>query len=295
MSTVESTVAAPSRPETLVSFLALYRLLLRTQITVPRLLGIAALGALSLLLGVFAAPGRRLVGAGGRRRRLLLRARNPRPVRDALARHLGDRRPRRRPPARLPLAEARGTLAASGGGGARHGQRRRAADRGAARRVRPRRRSRRRRPRGVPRRVVRERSRTPACSSRPGSGSGAPSGGGSPSSWSGRTSSPTRRRARPASPSTAGRPRCSASRPTSTCPTQRVRCRRVRRPPRDRGRRLAGRDVALPPRRRRLRAAAQTTRPSSTQPLWPPRPIAFESATSSSWPVCFRSRASFGT
>ena len=37
------------------------------------------------------------------------------------------------------------------------------------------------------------------------------------------------------------------------------------------------------------RASAQT-RPSSTQPLWPPRPIAFESATSSS-----TSRASFGT
>ena len=54
MSTAASTAAAPSRPDTLVSFLALYRLLLRTQITVPRLLGIAALGALSLLLGVFA-------------------------------------------------------------------------------------------------------------------------------------------------------------------------------------------------------------------------------------------------
>jgi ABC-2 type transport system permease protein len=54
MSTAGSTVAAPSRPDTLVSFLALYRLLLRTQITVPRLLGIAALGALSLLLGLFA-------------------------------------------------------------------------------------------------------------------------------------------------------------------------------------------------------------------------------------------------
>jgi ABC-2 type transport system permease protein len=54
MSTAESTAAAPSRPDTLVSFLALYRLLLRMQITVPRLLGIAGLGALSLLLGVFA-------------------------------------------------------------------------------------------------------------------------------------------------------------------------------------------------------------------------------------------------
>ncbi len=45
-------VAVPSRsPGTLV---ALYRLLLRTQITVPRLLGIAGLGLLALLLGVFA-------------------------------------------------------------------------------------------------------------------------------------------------------------------------------------------------------------------------------------------------
>ena len=32
MSTAESRAAAPSRPDTLVSFLALYRLLLRTQI-----------------------------------------------------------------------------------------------------------------------------------------------------------------------------------------------------------------------------------------------------------------------
>ena len=45
-----SAVDAPqlaARPRTLVSLVALYRLLLRTQITVPRLLGIAALGALS--------------------------------------------------------------------------------------------------------------------------------------------------------------------------------------------------------------------------------------------------------
>ena len=35
-----ATAAAPTRPGTLVSLLALYRLLLRTQITVPRLLGI---------------------------------------------------------------------------------------------------------------------------------------------------------------------------------------------------------------------------------------------------------------
>jgi ABC-2 type transport system permease protein len=53
MSTAGAT-ATQARPDTLVSFLALYRLLLRTQITVARLLGIAALGALSLLLGLFA-------------------------------------------------------------------------------------------------------------------------------------------------------------------------------------------------------------------------------------------------
>jgi ABC-2 type transport system permease protein len=38
----------------LSSFVALYRLLIRTQVTVPRLLGIAALGALAVLIGVFA-------------------------------------------------------------------------------------------------------------------------------------------------------------------------------------------------------------------------------------------------
>jgi ABC-2 type transport system permease protein len=47
--------AAPlaERPRTLVSLGALYRLLLRTQITAPRVLGIAGLSALSILLGVF--------------------------------------------------------------------------------------------------------------------------------------------------------------------------------------------------------------------------------------------------
>ena len=42
------------RPRTATSFAALYRLVLRTQATVPRLLGIGALGALAVLLGVFA-------------------------------------------------------------------------------------------------------------------------------------------------------------------------------------------------------------------------------------------------
>jgi ABC-2 type transport system permease protein len=51
MSTLGS--AQLARPGTLVTLGALYRLLLRTQITLARILGIAALGALSVLLGVF--------------------------------------------------------------------------------------------------------------------------------------------------------------------------------------------------------------------------------------------------
>jgi ABC-2 type transport system permease protein len=47
-------VTAPGGPSTLVSLFALLRLLLRTQITVRRLLGIAALGALAVLIGLFA-------------------------------------------------------------------------------------------------------------------------------------------------------------------------------------------------------------------------------------------------
>ena len=54
MSTADAPAAAPARPGTLLSILALYRLLLRTQITVPRLLGIAVLGALSVVIGLFA-------------------------------------------------------------------------------------------------------------------------------------------------------------------------------------------------------------------------------------------------
>jgi ABC-2 type transport system permease protein len=47
-------VVSEQRPRTPTSLVALYRVLLRTQITVARLLGIAALGALSLLLGALA-------------------------------------------------------------------------------------------------------------------------------------------------------------------------------------------------------------------------------------------------
>ena len=68
-------------------------------------------------------------GPGRHRRGRVLRARHPRAVRGAVARHVGDRRPRRRPPPRLPLAEAGRALAASGRGRARDRQRRRAADR----------------------------------------------------------------------------------------------------------------------------------------------------------------------
>ena len=53
MSSVDATTA-PVRPHHLTSFVALYKLLLRTQVTVPRLLGIAGLGALAVLIGVFA-------------------------------------------------------------------------------------------------------------------------------------------------------------------------------------------------------------------------------------------------
>lgn len=50
-----TTVDAPARrPGVLVSLGALYRLVLRTQISVPRLLGIAALGAVSVVIGLFA-------------------------------------------------------------------------------------------------------------------------------------------------------------------------------------------------------------------------------------------------
>lgn len=46
--------ASADRTSARGSLAALYRLLLRTQVTVPRLVGIAALGALSVIIGVFA-------------------------------------------------------------------------------------------------------------------------------------------------------------------------------------------------------------------------------------------------
>jgi ABC-2 type transport system permease protein len=51
MSTPSAVAAVPFRPGALVPH---YPLLLRTQVTVPRLLGIAALGALAVLIGLFA-------------------------------------------------------------------------------------------------------------------------------------------------------------------------------------------------------------------------------------------------
>ena len=76
-------------------------------------------------------------------------------------------------------------------------------------------------------------------------------------------------------------------------PARRGARRRRRGAPRDR-RADPGHDRPGRPERRAGRApparARQSTRPSRTQPLWPPRPIAFESATSIS-----ASRASFGT
>jgi ABC-2 type transport system permease protein len=51
MSTAE---AVSTRPPTLATLAALYRLLLRTQFTIKRLLGIGALGSISILLGLFA-------------------------------------------------------------------------------------------------------------------------------------------------------------------------------------------------------------------------------------------------
>jgi ABC-2 type transport system permease protein len=51
---MSSTAGASAPPGTLTSFAAFYRLLIRTQITVSRLLGIAALGGLAVLIGLFA-------------------------------------------------------------------------------------------------------------------------------------------------------------------------------------------------------------------------------------------------
>jgi ABC-2 type transport system permease protein len=51
---MSTSVVSSERPSTLSTLVAFYRLLIRTQITVPRLLGIAGLGALAVLIGLFA-------------------------------------------------------------------------------------------------------------------------------------------------------------------------------------------------------------------------------------------------
>jgi ABC-2 type transport system permease protein len=53
MSAVDAAAVRP-RPRAGAAIAALYALLLRTQVTVPRLLGVGALGGLAILLGVFA-------------------------------------------------------------------------------------------------------------------------------------------------------------------------------------------------------------------------------------------------
>ena len=53
MSAADAAVRA-ARPRTLVSLGALYRLVLRTQISIPRLLGIGALGGLAIVIGLLA-------------------------------------------------------------------------------------------------------------------------------------------------------------------------------------------------------------------------------------------------
>ena len=55
MSAVDTAAAVPAtRPSTAAALVALYRLFLRTQVTLPRLLGIAALGVLAIPIGLFA-------------------------------------------------------------------------------------------------------------------------------------------------------------------------------------------------------------------------------------------------
>ena len=147
-----SAPAAPPAAAPSATLVALYRLVLRTQVTVPRLLGIGALGAWPCC-SASSRPGRRS-GRRPRRTSCGLRPRHRRAARGAVARDGGDRRPRRGPPARLPLAEAGRALAAPGRGRARHRHARRAARRGAARGPRARRGRRRGRARVLRRRSL---------------------------------------------------------------------------------------------------------------------------------------------
>ena len=54
MTTVDATPARTAARGSLDTFVALHRLLLRTQATVPRLLGVGALSALAVAIGIFA-------------------------------------------------------------------------------------------------------------------------------------------------------------------------------------------------------------------------------------------------
>ena len=119
--------------------MALYRLLLRLQVTPLRVVGILALASLAVLLGALARGDDRSA-ARDHRDRARLRTRHRRPARDGVARDVERWRSRRGSAARLPLAEAGAALAASGGRSPRDRHDRRAARRSAARRDRDRRR-----------------------------------------------------------------------------------------------------------------------------------------------------------
>ena len=204
----------PGRARARRRVVALYRLLLRTQVTVPRLLGIAALGALAILLGVFARqdddPAQAaadIAGAYGLGILVPLAAlwfgtsAIGDLVEDRLLVYIWLKPvPRWQLPAAADLATvtlvapltalplAHRALVAGAGELALSA-------------------------------LLAPRSRSPpmrACSSRPGCGSGAPCGGGWRSCCSGRTPPPTSRRASPASRSRAGRTRSLDGVPAST-------------------------------------------------------------------------------
>ncbi len=54
MTTATPPAVITDRPGSFAAFVTLYRLLLRTQVTVPRLLGIGVLSALAVVIGLFA-------------------------------------------------------------------------------------------------------------------------------------------------------------------------------------------------------------------------------------------------
>jgi ABC-2 type transport system permease protein len=54
MTAADAAAVATARRGTLVTLVALYRLVLRTQVTIPRLLGVGALSSLAVVIGLFA-------------------------------------------------------------------------------------------------------------------------------------------------------------------------------------------------------------------------------------------------